>query len=190
MHRTYLFALLSALLTTLLPGSMALAGTGEAQSLYDLRTRAVTGEEVDLGIYRGQVTLVVNTASRCGFTPQYAGLEELYQRYRGRGFTVLAFPSNDFGSQEPGSNEEIKSFCESKYKTSFPIFEKAPVSGIDKQPVYEFLTERSASPFQGDPGWNFVKFIVNRQGLVVGRFSSMTEPTSERLVRTIEEALG
>ena len=157
--------------------------------LYDLPVRTITGEESSLESYRGKVSLVVNTASNCGFTSQYKGLEELYQKFRDRGFVVLGFPSNDFGGQEPGSNAEIKKFCELKYRTTFPMFEKNPVSGEEKQAVYKYLTERSSTEFQGDPGWNFVKILVDKNGQVIGRFSSMTSPTSGKIEQAIEAAL-
>lgn len=161
----------------------------EETSLYDFQVTSLDGSPVDLGIYRGKVALVVNTASKCGFTSQYAGLEKLYERYRERGFVVLGFPSNDFLGQEPGSNEEIAHFCKINYGVSFPLFSKAPVSGAEKQPIYRFLTEQSAKEFQGDPGWNFVKFVVNSAGHVVGRFSSMTKPESKKVVSLLERLL-
>lgn len=166
-----------------------LSAESRTSSLYDLTVTAVNGEPANLGAYRGKVALVVNTASKCGFTSQYKGLEELYQKYKDRGFVVLGFPSNDFGRQEPGTNAEIKQFCELKYRTTFPIFEKNPVTGAEKQPAYKFLTEQSEAEFHGDPGWNFVKFLVNKNGVVIGRFSSMTSPSSGSIERAIEEAL-
>jgi glutathione peroxidase len=169
---------------------LANADGPEAKSLYHLSVTDVSGTQRALSEYRGKVALVVNTASGCGFTPQYKGLEELFQRYKDRGFVVLAFPSNDFGQQEPGSNAEIKKFCELKYKTTFPVFAKGPVSGEQKQPVYRFLTELSAKEFQGDPGWNFVKFLVDKEGIVVDRFSSMTTPMSSTVTQRIEDLLS
>jgi glutathione peroxidase len=163
--------------------------TATSHSFYDLRVKTLSGEDVSLERFRGKVALVVNTASNCGFTSQYKGLEELYQKYKERGFVVLGFPSNDFGGQEPGSNAEIKQFCELKYRTTFPMFEKNAVSGDDKQPAYKFLTELSASEFHGDPGWNFVKFLVDKNGTVIGRFSSMTSPAGGKIERAIEAAL-
>lgn len=160
-----------------------------SMSLYDFTVEDVNGQSVKLAEFRGQVALVVNTASNCGFTGQYAGLQELYEKYKERGFVVLAFPSNDFGGQEPGSNSEIKSFCTNKYSVTFPIFAKAPVAGKEKQPVYKFLTEDSFVDYQGDPGWNFVKFLVDQQGQVVGRFSSMTKPMSSKITKAIEVIL-
>ncbi len=159
-------------------------------SVYDFTVEDIAGQPLKLSDFKGKVTLIVNTASNCGFTPQYKGLEELYQRYKDRGFTVLAFPSNDFGGQEPGSATEIKNYCESKYKVTFPLLAKGPVSGTDKQPVYKFLTEESAPDFQGDPGWNFVKFLIDQDGQVVGRYSSMTTPLSNKIIRKVEELLA
>ncbi len=160
------------------------------QSLYDYSVTDLQGETVELKEFKGKVSLVVNTASECGFTSQYKDLEEVYLALKDRGFVVLGFPSNDFGAQEPGSDQEIKKFCELKYKTTFPIFSKAPVSGERKQPVYQFLTEGSGEEYRGDPGWNFVKFLVDRNGQVVGRFSSMRSPTGKAVLRAIEEQLA
>lgn len=168
---------------------LAYAEVPAAKSVFDLSATDVSGVVRSLSEYRGKVALVVNTASNCGFTSQYRGLEELYNRYRDRGFIVLAFPSNDFGQQEPGSNAEIKTFCELKYKTTFPVFAKGPVKGAQKQPTYHFLTELSAKDFQGDPGWNFVKFLVDKNGTVVDRFSSATTPTDSDITDKIEELL-
>ncbi len=165
------------------------ADIGHKNGLYDLAVENVNGEKVSLEKFKGKVSLVVNTASECGFTSQYAGLQKLYEEYRDRGFEILAFPSNDFGSQEPGDNSEIKKLCELKYKTTFPIFSKGIVKGENRQPVYSFLTTESEEKFRGDPGWNFVKLLVNKNGQVVARFSSMTSPTSSKIRKAIEEAL-
>jgi glutathione peroxidase len=159
------------------------------KSLYDYTVKDLAGEDVPLEKYRGSVALVVNTASQCGFTYQYKDLEAVYQKYKEKGLVVLGFPSNDFGGQEPGSNQEIKKFCELKYKTTFPLYEKAPVSGAERQPVYQFLTEGSAEEFRGDPGWNFVKFLIDKNGNVVGRFSSMQSPTGSEIEDAIEKHL-
>jgi glutathione peroxidase len=158
-------------------------------SFYDYSVNDLAGEKTALEKYRGSVALVVNTASQCGFTYQYKDLEAVYQKYKERGFIVLGFPSNDFGGQEPGSDQEIKKFCELKYKTTFPVFAKAPVSGAERQPVYRFLTEGSDEAFKGDPGWNFVKFLINKDGKVVGRFSSMQSPTGSEIEAAIEKEL-
>ncbi len=158
-------------------------------SLYDFTVEGISGEQVALAQFKGKVSLVVNTASRCGFTSQYAGLQELYDKYRERGFVVLAFPSNNFGAQEPGSNAEIQQFCELKFKTTFPIFGKINVKGDKRHPLYSFLTTESAEDYHGDPGWNFVKFLIDKEGQVVGRFSSMTGPSSKKIARAIESLL-
>jgi glutathione peroxidase len=180
-------------LSVFLLGSLAMLGSVAAEtttkSLYDFTVKGLGGESIELNRYRGQVALVVNTASKCGFTSQYKGLEEVYQKYKDRGLVVLGFPSNDFGGQEPGTNAEIKNFCELKYRTTFPVFEKNQVSGTEKQPVYKFLTEESNPEYQGDPGWNFVKILVDKNGTVIDRFSSMTSPTSGTITRAIESAL-
>jgi len=160
------------------------------ENFYQLSAQDIEGKQVSLAEYKGKVALVVNTASQCGFTSQYKGMESLYQEYKDRGLVVLAFPSNDFAGQEPGSNSDIKKFCELKYNTTFPIFSKAPVTGADKQPVFKFLTEKSAADYQGDPGWNFVKFLIDKNGQVVGRFSSMTSPDGGKIKRAIEEVLA
>lgn len=166
------------------------SGAPMKPSLYDYSATDVADQSVPLSQYRGKVALVVNTASKCGFTYQYKNLEEIYQRFKDQGLVVLAFPSNDFGEQEPGGNAEIKKFCELKYQTTFPVFSKAPVSGAEKQEVYRFLTQASPSEFQGDPGWNFVKFLVDKNGQVVGRYSSMTSPSSDEVVAAIERELS
>jgi glutathione peroxidase len=183
-----MFAILSTI-----PGFAAQAedGTEKGSSIYqDINLTTLSGNEILASEYKGKVALVVNTASNCGFTGQYSGLESLYQKYRDQGFVVLGFPSNDFGAQEPGTNEEIAHFCESTYGASFPLFHKDHVKGESKQPIYKILTEQSPKDFQGDPGWNFVKFLVDRNGFVRGRYSSMTKPESGKITREIEKLLG
>lgn len=155
----------------------------------DIKVKTLSGVETSMSEFKGKVSLIVNTASNCGFTGQYSGLETLYQQYKDRGFIVLSFPSNDFGAQEPGSNEEIANFCENTFGVSFPLFDKAHVKGESKQEVYKILTENSPKDFQGDPGWNFVKFLVDKDGFVRGRFSSMTKPESKKISSLIEELL-
>ena len=170
-------------------GLFAMFGSSGAvadKSFFDFEIRTLDGEPLSLSRFSGQVVLAVNTASKCGFTSQYEGLEALYNRYRARGFTVIGFPSNDFMGQEPGSNAEIKSFCQKNYGVTFPIAEKGPVKGEAKQPVFEFLTKDSG---EGDPGWNFVKFLIDQHGRVVGRFSSMTKPESPKITQQIESLL-
>lgn len=154
-------------------------------SLYDLQTRTLFGEPVDLGQYRGQVALVVNTASKCGLTPQYTGLEALHRELAERGFTVLGFPSNDFLNQEPGTPEEIREFCDVNYQVTFPLFAKVRVKGDQKDPVYRLLCEEL-----DEPSWNFTKYVVDRQGLVIARFGPRTAPDNPRLRDTILRALA
>lgn len=166
------------------------AVTAMAESFFDLKAESISGDVVELSSYRGKVVLVVNTASQCGFTSQFGDLQKLYEEYKERGFVVLGFPSNDFGGQEPLSNEEVKGFCSSNYGVNFPLFAKASVSGSTKQPVYKFLTEQSEKKFNGDPGWNFVKFLIGKDGTVRNRFSSMTKPLSSTLKKRIEALLG
>ncbi|NJM41984.1 MAG: glutathione peroxidase [Anaerolineae bacterium] len=139
-----------------------------------------------LSAYKGNVMLIVNVASKCGHTPQYAGLQALYEKYQGQGFTVLGFPCNQFGEQEPGSMEEILTFCSTQYDVSFPIFSKVDVNGDERSPLYAKLTQ---TPPEGDIGWNFEKFLVGRNGNVVARFSSRTKPDNAELVAAVEAAL-
>jgi glutathione peroxidase len=148
-----------------------------AESIYAFSALLLDGRETNLGEFKGKVLLIVNTASKCGFTPQYAGLERLFQSYRDRGFAVLAFPSNQFGRQEPGTAEEIGTFCEKDYRVSFPIFAKIDVNGATAHPLYQFLKERRRG-FLGIRRitWNFAKFLLDREGRVVRRFSPATDP--------------
>ncbi len=143
-------------------------------NLYEHKAELINGTEFDFSSLKGKVSLFVNTASKCGFTSQYKGLQKLFDTYKDEGFVVLGFPSNDFKSQEPGTNEEIVSFCETNYGVNFPLFKKAPVKGEEKQETYRLLT--SAKDFEGDPGWNFVKFLVDKNGKVVKRYAALIGP--------------
>lgn len=163
----------------------AARGRSGGGTLYDLKARSLEGELVDLGRYRGQVALVVNLASRCGFTPQYEGLETLHRELGPRGLVVLGFPSNDFMNQEPGSADEIRSFCSTRYGVSFPLFEKVQVRGADRHEVYRFLTEQLAQP-----SWNFTKYLVDRSGHVRYRLGPRVRPEAAELRRRIEELLA
>ncbi|KUL33417.1 glutathione peroxidase [Streptomyces sp. NRRL F-4489] len=159
-------------------------------SLYDIPLRTLTGEPASLADYRGSALLVVNVASKCGLTPQYAGLERLQQRYAGRGFSVLGFPSNQFAGQEPGTAEEIATFCSATYGVSFPLFEKTDVNGEHRHPLYAALTAvPDAEGAAGDVQWNFEKFLIGADGEVAGRFRPRTEPEDAELVAAIEAAL-
>ncbi len=159
----------------------------KTNSLYDFTMDDIDGKPVNLGDYKGKVLLVVNTASLCGNTPQYTDLERIYEQYHDQGFEVLAFPANNFGQQEPGTNAEIKGFCLTKYSVSFPLFSKISVKGPDKHPLYHYLTEQS--PFPGEVEWNFQKYLVDRSGNVVGRFHHRTKPVSPEVVKEIERVL-
>jgi glutathione peroxidase len=153
-------------------------------SLWDLTVNSLSGKTQPLALYRGKVALVVNTASECGFTPQYAGLEKLYESYRDRGLVVLGFPSNDFGAQEPGTAEQIQTFCQKSYGVTFPMFEKVSTKGGGKSAVYELLTEK-----HGEPKWNFHKYLVGKDGQVKKAFPSNVAPDSAELRTAIETAL-
>jgi glutathione peroxidase len=178
-------------LTAILAASLLAAGPasgGTPMSVYDFKVKTIDGKEASLADYKGKTLLIVNTASECGYTPQYAGLEALFQKYKARGFTVLAFPSNDFGGQEPGSNPEIKKFCELRYKTTFPLFSKIPVKGPSADPLYKYLTSLPGKK-GGDITWNFNKFLVTPEGQVVEHFDSRVEPTSPELTAKLEQVL-
>ena len=157
--------------------------------LYDLSAKTISGEEKPLKDYQGKVTLVVNVASKCGLTPQYEGLEALYRKYKDQGFQILGFPCNQFMGQEPGTEEEIQQFCSTKYDVSFDLFSKVDVNGSGRHPVYQFLAGEGAK-FPGDISWNFEKFLIDRQGNVIARFSPRTKPNDADLVAAIEGALA
>ena len=159
-------------------------------SIYDFEVETLSGERVSDADYRGKALLIVNTASKCGFTPQYAGLEELHQNFGEQGLVVLGFPCNQFGKQEPGSHEEIAGFCQRNYGVSFPMHAKIDVNGPQAHPLYTFLKGEQGGLLGSKIKWNFTKFLVDRQGNVVGRFASTTKPTSAKLVGAIEAALG
>jgi len=159
-------------------------------SLYDIPLTTLDGEHARLGDFRGKALLLVNVASKCGLTPQYEGLERLQKRYADRGFTVLGFPCNQFAGQEPGTAEEIQTFCSTTYGVSFPLFEKTDVNGPDRHPLYAELTQVPDAEGQaGDIQWNFEKFLVSPQGEVAGRFRPRTEPESAELIAAIEAQL-
>ena len=155
-----------------------------------LQVKDIDGKDVDLSAYRGKVVMLVNVASKCGLTPQYEGLEALYEKYKDRGFVILGFPANNFLGQEPGTNEEIKLFCTTKYKVSFPMFAKISVKGDDIAPLYAWLTSKETNPgFAGDIEWNFAKFLVNHEGKVVNRFHPKVKPDAADVAAAVEKAL-
>lgn len=193
--RKWIFVLtLAALGSGLMSGLPSRAEDGgslmaaKSTSLYEFTMDDIDGKPVNLGVYKGKVLLLVNTASLCGNTPQYTDLERVYEQYHEQGFEVLAFPANNFGQQEPGTNAEIKGFCLTKYSVSFPLFSKISVKGSDKHPLYQYLTEQS--PFPGEVEWNFQKYLVDRSGQVVGRFHHRTKPASPEVVNEIERVLA
>ena len=159
-------------------------------AFYDISANTITGETVNLSQYEGKVLLIVNTASKCGFTGQYEGLQKLWETYEGKGLFILGFPSNDFLKQEPGTNEEIQAFCKINYGVSFPMFEKMTVKGKNQHPLYTYLTSKETNPeFSGKITWNFNKFLISREGKVVNRFDSKTKPMDEKIISAIESEL-
>jgi glutathione peroxidase len=163
----------------------------QPQSILDFQVTDITGAEVPLRRFEGKVLMIVNVASKCGFTPQYRGLQELYETYREKGFEILGFPANNFMWQEPGTDAEIKEFCDSQYSVTFSLFSKISVKGKDIHPLYEFLTRPASNPsFHGKIGWNFAKFLTDRTGTVIARFEPKTEPLSSEVVLAVEKALA
>ena len=159
-------------------------------SIHEFEVRQIDGTPTKLAAFKGQVMLIVNVASRCGFTGQYAGLEKLYETYKEKGLVVLGFPANDFLFQEPGSNAEISQFCSLKYHVTFPMFEKIVVTGKDQHPLYKYLTEKETNPeFSGRITWNFNKFLIGRDGKILARFGSRVTPEDKDLVAAVEKAL-
>jgi glutathione peroxidase len=160
------------------------------ERLYAFELNDIDGRPVKLGQYRGKALLLVNVASKCGYTKQYAGLQELYEKYQDDGLVVLGFPANNFLGQEPGTNEEIKAFCSLRFGVTFPMFAKISVKGDDIHPLYAFLTGAETNPdFAGAIKWNFNKFLVDREGNIVSRYNSGVEPMSEKLVADVEKVL-
>ena len=161
------------------------------KSIYEYSATNIEGKDESLGKYKGDVLLIVNTASQCGYTKQYEGLQAVYDKYKDKGFKVLGFPANNFGGQEPGTNEEIKDFCTTKFKVTFPMFAKISVKGEDSHPLYKFLTDKELNgEFGGDISWNFNKFLTNKKGEIVARFSSKDAPESEAVISAIEKYLA
>jgi glutathione peroxidase len=177
-----LFAMIALLGTTLMAAD---------KSVYDFTLNSIDGQATPLSSFKGKVVLLVNVASRCGYTPQYEGLEALYEKYKDRGFVIVGIPANNFGGQEPGTNQEIKTFCTSKYNVTFPMMAKVSVKGDDITPLYQFLTDKSLHPKTGgEIGWNFTKFLVDGNGKVVARFDSKVKPDSPEVAAAIDQALA
>jgi glutathione peroxidase len=157
-------------------------------SVLDFTMKTIDGKPQPLSSYKGKVFMIVNTASECGNTPQYETLEKLYEMYKAKGFTILAFPANNFGQQEPGTNPEIKTFCTTKYHTTFDLFEKISVKGSDQHPLYKYITQES--PFPGDVKWNFQKYLVDRSGRIAARYQPGVDPMTPEIRRKVEELLA
>ena len=169
----------------------AMEKSGQPASPLDFKVQDIHGKDVDLSQYKGKVVMIVNVASKCGFTKHYKGLEAIYKKYAEQGFVILGFPANNFGHQEPGSNDEILTFCTSKYDVTFPMMAKISVAGDDKAPLYKFLTEKgTAGDFAGDIPWNFTKFLVDRNGNLMARFATPTDPQSPEVTEAIQKALA
>jgi len=166
-----------------------LLAAGAAESIYNLPLKDIDGKDTSLKPYQGKVMLIVNVASRCGYTPQYAALEALYRSYQARGLVVLGFPCNQFGGQEPGTDAQIKQFCSSKYNVTFPMFDKLEVNGPNRHPLYVALAG-SDSPYPGNIRWNFTKFLVGRDGKILNRFDSKVTPDSPQVTQAVEAALA
>ncbi len=160
-----------------------------ASGIYSFNLNSIDGKPTPLADYRGKVILVVNVASQCGYTPQYSALESTYEKYKDQGFVILGFPANNFGGQEPGTNEEIKTFCTRKYSVTFPIYAKISVKGDDQAPLYAYLTKDTEPSLRGDIKWNFTKFLVDRNGKVIQRFESGVTPDSKEMIAAIEKQL-
>jgi glutathione peroxidase len=159
-----------------------------ASSVYEFTMNSIDGPPLPLAGFKGKVLLIVNVASKCGFTPQYEGLEAVYEKYKDQGLVIVGFPANNFMAQEPGTNEEIKTFCSTKYNVKFPMYSKISVKGDDKAPLYRFLTDPAAKT-GGEIKWNFTKFLVDRDGKVIARFESPVKPDSPEITSAIEKAL-
>jgi len=160
-----------------------------ADSLYKIPVKDIDGKDTSLDAYKGKVLLIVNVASKCGYTPQYKALEAIHEKYKDKGFTVLGFPCNQFGGQEPGTNEQIKQFCSENYNVTFPLFDKIDVNGPKRHPLYVALAGPE-SPFPGDIKWNFNKFLIGRDGKIIRRFLHSTKPDSPEVISAIEAALA
>ena len=177
--RWLLFGLLLVMATSLFAGS----------GIHGFTLNSIDGKPAPLADYKGKVVLLVNVASQCGYTPQYSALEAIYEKYKDQGFVILGFPANNFGAQEPGTNEEIKTFCTRKYSVTFPMYSKISVKGADQTPLYAYLTRETGAGIAGEIQWNFTKFLVDRDGKVVQRFEPAVTPDSKEVTAAIEKQL-
>jgi glutathione peroxidase len=178
------------MLGKLAPAAVLVSALACAGTVYDFTPKSIDGAASPLASYKGKVLLIVNVASKCGFTPQYKSLEALYEKYKDQGLEVLGFPANNFMQQEPGTNDEIKTFCTRKYNVSFPMFSKISVKGVDKDPLYQYLTDSAQNPKTGgEIPWNFTKFLVDRNGNIVARFDPKVDPMTPEVTSAVESAL-
>jgi len=162
----------------------------DVDSVHDFELTNIDGENISLDRYEGKVLLIVNTASECGFTPQYEGLQSLYEQYKDQGLVIAGFPANNFGGQEPGTDEEIKQFCKKNYGVTFPMFSKISVKGNDMHPLFDYLTSEQNPDFTGEINWNFEKFLVDKNGKLIRRFRSKVTPESDEIINAIDRALN
>jgi len=184
MKKHHLFILLFAAWVSMVASSHA------KDSVHEFKVKNITGDMVDLSAYKGKVLLMVNVASKCGATKQYGPLQQLHAKYADKGFAVMGFPANNFGGQEPGTNEEIAEFCSLTYQVEFPMFSKISVKGKDQAPLFGYLTTAKNPDKEGDIGWNFEKFLVGKDGKLIRRFSTRTLPSDDEVVQAIEKALA
>jgi len=189
LHTVYVLAMALFLFLSKTNATKEITGNNMETNINQITVKDIEGKSVNLSDYKGKVLLIVNVASYCGFTKQYSGLEEIYKQYKEKGFEILAFPCNQFGEQEPGTNEEIKNFCSSKFDVSFRLFDKIDVNGKDKSPLYSILTDNEVTG-KSDIKWNFEKFLIDKDGNVVARYSSKVEPKSKELISVIEKELN
>ena len=183
--------IIKTLLAAALGMAMMSASAMAASSVYDFTLKSIDGKPMPLSDFKGKVVLLVNVASKCGYTPQYTALEALYEKYKDRDFVIVGVPANNFGGQEPGTNEEIKTFCKSKYSVTFPMMGKVSVKGADQTPLYQFLTaSETDSKFAGEIKWNFTKFLVSKDGKIVNRFESKVTPDDPQVIAAVEHELN
>jgi glutathione peroxidase len=188
-HIIYISIIVVSLFLSKTEASIENKGNEMDKNIKQIIVKDIDGKSVNLADYKSKVLLIVNVASYCGYTKQYAGLEKIYKDYKDKGFEILAFPCNQFGEQEPGTNEEIKNFCSSKFDVTFKLFDKVDVNGKDKSPLYSILTDNEVTG-KADIKWNFEKFLIDKDGNVVERYSSKVEPTGKELISAIEKELN
>ena len=188
-HTTYVLAIAFLLFLSKTDAENKNKGNSMEKNIKQVTVKDIDGKSVKLSDYKGKVLLIVNVASYCGFTKQYSGLEQIYKQYKDKGFEILAFPCNQFGEQEPGTNEEIKNFCSSKFDVSFKLFDKIDVNGSNKSPLYSILTDNEITG-KSDIKWNFEKFLIDKEGNIVARYASKVEPTGKELISAIEKELA